>query len=226
MIPFLLSLLIQISHAVETPAIFWLSHPLYPGEIGYVAGVGFSNTSQVQLCRQDDGCVNATTVQVSYESVKFIIPSTWKLSIYQLTICNFGICSNQMTINAAEVSFILGAQKLDSGGVLRIFGRSLAFTSTECVHTMRPKLNETIVELVSGETTLLVKDVYSTCYDIRGTLPVVPLGEYKLRIRNRFQKSSLELNRDREPLVVNIANYLNWSSTIFNVKQNFSGTLL
>ena len=121
-------------HAAAPPAVTinWVSDPLRPGEIGMIAGGGFSAASKVTLTDSSGKAVVTAAIDVTDSALKFAMPvatTAQQVDVYDVSVDG----SAPYPINVPDVWWWQG----DNGNVstpsgwLRVFGRSLAPPSTQ-----------------------------------------------------------------------------------------------
>lgn len=132
----LISILLASSSVGAAPLISWVSSPAAPDSTVMVAGGGFGKQTKVQMKRLPDGArkhgnkaEELKLLQVSDPCLKFIIPPSWPMGMYELGINNGGNTSKRVLLNYPEASWIQGDQGryATPNGWLRIVGQSLGF---------------------------------------------------------------------------------------------------
>lgn len=102
----------------------WVSDPLRAGEIGMVAGGGFTNASKVTLTDSSGNTAVAAALDVTDAALKFAMPAGSAQQVYDVSVDG----SAPYPINVPDVWWWQG----DNGNVstpsgwLRVFGRALA----------------------------------------------------------------------------------------------------
>jgi hypothetical protein len=106
----------------------WVSDPLRAGEIGMVAGGGFSAASKVTLTDSSGKAVVTAAIDATDSALKFAMPAAAAQQVYDVSVDG----SAPYPINVPDVWWWQG----DNGNVstpsgwLRVFGRALAPPST------------------------------------------------------------------------------------------------
>jgi hypothetical protein len=106
----------------------WVSDPLRAGEIGMIAGGGFSAASKVMLTDSLGKAVVTAAIDATDSALKFVMPAAAAQQVYDVSVDG----SAPYPINVPDVWWWQG----DNGNVstpsgwLRVFGRALAPPST------------------------------------------------------------------------------------------------
>ena len=121
------------SAGAESPVVFWASDPVRPGEVVVVQGGRWGKQPQVELSRSEDAKAKApetiTPLQCSEDSLKFLVPASWKQGIYRFEVHAEGAKSAPVALNAPDPWWQQGdwGKEASPGGWLRIFGKCLSF---------------------------------------------------------------------------------------------------
>lgn len=130
------------SSSNNQPVIIWASSPVSPNETVLIQGGNFSKEAKIELALLKDGPAgNAKSfsnhaglkwtptdiLQRSESTLKFIIPSEWKMGIYACRISDGNRFSNTVFLNAPNVWWSQGdnGESSSPGGWLRIVGNCL-----------------------------------------------------------------------------------------------------
>lgn len=192
--------------SMPTPDMLWATSPTLPGQTVVAVFTGPSPNTTVPIrarLRPMNGKVIEPRVDaVDGLSAMFAVPSSWPLAVYGFQLCRAdgAACSSWATVNDAEPLWAQGdrgalaTRGLD--GWLRVFGRSLAFTSSGCVDVeVTPALTASSVRLVSTTSPhdhiVLSDQARGSCYDLSVPVPsTVPLGTYSVEVRNSLPGST------------------------------------
>lgn len=110
--------------APPSVTINWVSDPLRAGEIGMIAGGGFSAASKVTLTDSSGKAVVTAAIDATDSALKFAMPAAAQQTVYDVSVDG----SAPYPINVPDVWWWQG----DNGNVstpsgwLRVFGRALA----------------------------------------------------------------------------------------------------
>lgn len=128
---------------IASPAIFWVSDPVKPGEVVMVEGANWGESPGIELNWLQDKETsfpvlsekNSTQknvvvrpLQVTSTSVKFLIPAEWKTGVYSCRVVSGSAQSGTVLINAPDPWWQQGdwGKEASPGGWLRIFGKCLS----------------------------------------------------------------------------------------------------
>ncbi len=128
--------------ADSRPVIIWASSPVAPDETVMLQAGNFSKEAKIQIAQLKNGVtgnaksftgladikwVEAEVLQRSESTLKFTIPSTWKLGVYACQIIDGAVSSNPFYLNTPQCWWFQGDQgkKASSGGWLRLSGNCL-----------------------------------------------------------------------------------------------------
>jgi hypothetical protein len=124
------------------PQVFWASDPVGPNETVLLQGSGFSDKAIVEVARLDDGPVSApvaraepkawtraTVLQAGDVSLKFVVPTDWKLGVMACRVVVDGAVSPTTYLNAPDPWWVQGdaGETATPDGWLRVLGKCLNF---------------------------------------------------------------------------------------------------
>eukprot|EP01121_Diplochlamys_sp_Union-15-3_P013403 TRINITY_DN4154_c0_g1_i1.p1 TRINITY_DN4154_c0_g1~~TRINITY_DN4154_c0_g1_i1.p1 ORF type:complete len:718 (+),score=128.94 TRINITY_DN4154_c0_g1_i1:51-2204(+) len=200
------------------PALTWVSDPVSANETATAYGGGFTKPA-VNIC---DGvtCRTVTPVQNWEQSVKFIVPDTFNMAVYQIRVCNEdGSCTDSMEINQPDIWWFQsdGGNTASPGGWTRIFGKSLAFNKNRCVLASSTEKSNTQLKIVNQKTTQLtiLNAVQASCYSLTFVIPDIVEGVYDVYVNNGLPNSGWIMAKAS----LNIKKPQRWSTMVFNVKE-------
>ncbi|NLO74288.1 MAG: hypothetical protein GX100_09315 [candidate division WS1 bacterium] len=173
-----------------SPAIFWASDPVRPGEVVLVQGGNWGEAPFVELSwlRDDRPGVpgsSATSrshkveavipLQANSSTVKFLLPPSWYDGVYALRVKSGESFSAPVLLNAPDIWWPQGdwGAEASPGGWLRIFGKSLSFSGKAQVLLRGAGKDLTL--------TPTVPDAWSLTLNLPANL--VP-GEYQVWVHN------------------------------------------
>jgi len=172
-----------------SPAIFWVSDPVQPGEVVMVSGANFGDSPRVEISWLQDkepgqpvvGAPSVqksaviTPLQVTASSVKFLVPEDWKSGVYSFKVSPGGVSSAAVLVNAPDPWWQQGdwGKEASPGSWLRVFGKCLSLTG-----------NATVA-LRGGGKTLILTPAKQDMWSLNVTLPANMLaGEYETWVHN------------------------------------------
>lgn len=154
------------------PKIFWYSDPVGPDETVLISGEDFAADAVAEFA-DGDKWVEVKPLQRSSQSLKAVVPSAFKMGIFQCRVCQGKQVSKTVLLNAPDVWWIQGDEGLSSarqGGWMRLIGKCLNFNG------------RTKVRL--GDCELQVND--ASCYNLTAVVPSdLPAGRYCVFIDDR-----------------------------------------
>ncbi|MDQ1329100.1 MAG: hypothetical protein QG641_2389, partial [Candidatus Poribacteria bacterium] len=171
----------------KQPIVFWASGPVQPDETVLLMGGLFHNDSKILIRRLEDigdteDNLNdwsvITPLQISQQSLKFVIPEDWKMGVFACRVSCGDLLSSTILINMPDVWWVQGdgGETVSPGGWLRIFGKCLDFHE------------QTVVRLSHKTSKDIVLPTKKTsCYALYADLPKdIELGEYTVSVYNGF----------------------------------------
>ena len=144
----LLALTVALAPAFSAPVITWASDPVRPGETVLLLGEGWGDAPTVQVSRLPDDppdlpggpCAmppslpgshllftTVTPLQVTAQSLKFVLPADRKPGIFACRVVSGDLKSGLVYLNAPDVWWMQGDQghEASPGGWLRLCGKNL-----------------------------------------------------------------------------------------------------
>jgi len=195
-----------------TPAVFWASEPVQPGQTVVVIGEGLGEKPKVQVARLADGpqsaevSVAVDAIQASDQGVKFTVPATFQPGIFVYRITNdAGTC--QGPLNRPQIWWAQGGNGTTAspGASIRVFGRNLA---------VKP-FGKAAVRLHFG-TQWIDAVAHGDEFAVSVKLPAdLPAGNHRLVVRNGFGGES----GWSEAVQIEVAKPKPWPTTVFNVRE-------
>ena len=180
--------LLAAAGASAPPSIYWVSKPVLTNETVLVAGAGLGS-SAISFCH-DAACAQARRLPpaggeraLAWESsVQAVLPAGCRP-------CWLAIGSKPMTavqVNAPEVAWIpAGAEP---GGILRVFGRALAWRDERCAEAASsPGPVATTTLRISGHSLTAVR---ANCFEAAFELPEsIAAGAHNLTVSTPWGES-------------------------------------
>lgn len=175
-----------------TPAVFWYSDPVQPGEIALLQGDQFADQPEVELLRLSDGAPGdpqappasppgkaerLTPVSASINSVKVEVPPALALGVYACRVSGPNGATGWVYLNAPQPWWQQGdfGAEASPGGWLRICGRCLSFADKATVVLKGPGKSVT------------VKPAWQDRWAIHLELPAnLATAEYEVWVHNGF----------------------------------------
>lgn len=165
----------------ETPVVFWASDPVRPGEVVVVQGGRWGKQPQVELSRAEaantESAETLTPLQGSDDSLKFLVPASWKPGLYRLAIKAGDAKSAPVVLNAPDPWWQQAdwGQEASPGGWLRILGKCLSFD------------DHAAVLLRTGSQEFTLKPRQQDAWSLHVELPSdLSPGEYQVFVRNGY----------------------------------------
>ncbi len=152
------------------PSVYWVSKPVLPGETLLVAGAGLSGA--IATFCVDPACQqtvpNGANASAWDRSVQATLPVECSSGCYLRIVGSGGATSVQ--VNAPDVAWSPAAEQ---GGLLRVFGRSLAWDTGTCVNSARPPkaVPTTKLKILGSGQDAAVPAASATCYEASFRLP-------------------------------------------------------
>jgi hypothetical protein len=232
---FVLSHLIPVSYGVaedtpstgmpaSTPAIFWASVPIHPGEATVLAGGNFVKYMDVRIGRVPDtevmdppssspypaslGLMSLPSYQPAEQSVKFIVPSSLKMGLFLCRIANESGAAATIMLNRPDPWWLQGdgGAITTPGGFVRVMGRSLAFPDAKSV---------ILLEGPDGKLRRLPPSE-ATTWSLTVPLPAnLAEGSYRLRVHNGFGGKF----GWSDPLSLSVRKRAAWKADVFDAVE-------
>ena len=182
--------------ALGTPALFWYSDPVKPGEIALLQGDQISDQCRVDFLRLGDGDAGAAQappagpggtgvspvqiapLQASITSVKFEIPPKLKEGIYATRLTSANGSTGWVYLNSPNIWWQQGdwGAEASPGGWLRVFGRCLSFGDKAKLVLRAP-----------GKAPVSLKLTRQECWSLSADLPAnLPAAEYEVWVHNGY----------------------------------------
>ena len=207
----------QVS-AQETPKIIWASDPVLPDETVVMMGGPFREGATVEVARLGDtlapplklkveGWRQVKPLQTSAQSVKFVIPSDWKIGVYACRVSSGGKTSEPVLVNAPDPWWMQGdgGESASPGGWLRLFGKCLSFGGAVQV----------ALKGADGEVRLL-KPKQADCWSLWVELPAgLKPGAYGVQVHNGMGGDATW----RSAGTLTVAAPEAWTTDVFNVRD-------
>ena len=174
----------------ESPAVFWASSPVKPGEAVMVQGWGWGKEPKLEVQRLKDGdagkpgeigkprvgdAVTVVPLHCNDEGLSFVLPHEWKPGLFRFSVVDEGGRSEPEALNAPAVWWAQGdwGREASPGGWLRLFGNSLSAEG------------KAVVALKGSGETVVLKPVKQDCWALTAELPqTLAAGEYQLFVHN------------------------------------------
>jgi hypothetical protein len=232
-VPFAMSslcLAAQCGQAMEAPKIVWASDPARPDETVLLTGGCFAQDTAVEVHRLGDEPVTMRhksselpvqrwhklkPLQVSDQSVKFVLPANWTMGAFACRVVSGGAASTAVIINAPDPWWVQGdhGETASPGGWLRVFGKCLSF-SKRARQTRAPQSTALLRSQRGAE--LLLPAKAASCYALTFELPAdLASGSYALMVHNGFGGDATW----REVGAVTMARPKPWPVAVFNAKE-------
>jgi len=141
--------------------------------------------------RKDHRHTNAYPLQLSDDSLKFLVPASWKPGVYSFEINADGRKSAPTLLNAPDPWWQQGdwGKEASPGGWLRIFGKCLSFDAHAAV----------LLRSSGKDTTLKPKQ--QDCWSLNVELPGdLSAGEYQVLVYNGYESQAGWKERERPGL--------------------------
>ena len=204
----------------ETPAVFWASDPVRPGETAMVIGENLSGGSAVELARVPDGRagkpggafawpkrgVSVAPLQPGRQSVKFAVPADLKPGLFAVRIATGG-GSAVRVLNAPQIWWAQGdaGTTATPGGWVRAFGKNLGWKASD-------KLSKPLLRLEGPRALSLTAE--ADAESARAALPAdLPEGTYRLFLHNGAGGRA----GWSEPVELTVSRRAAWPQTVYNV---------
>ncbi len=204
------------------PAIIWASSPIAPNETVMLQVGNISKEAKVQLVKLNDGragsaklipsplslkWITLDVLQRSESTLKFLVPSTWKMGIYACRIVDGQVSSNIFYLNAPHCWWFQGDQgkTASPGGWIRLSGN--------CLNIDKHKTSVQLKDSLGKSFDFPLE--YAHQFDLKVLLPATVLtGNYDVWLHNGTGGEMTwqwcgKLKVSREDV---------WPSTVFNVK--------
>jgi len=205
------------------PAVFWAGDPVGPGEAVVLVGEGLGHQPAVELARLPDGEPSqpvgppawpesaraVEALQVSEQSLKFVVPKDFEPGVYVLRVTTAG-GSVAGTLNRPRAWWAQGdlGRAASPGGWVRAFGVNLAAGAAE-----RDAVSPTI--RLEGPTTLLL-EAEGSSFAAKAALPAdVPPGEYRLWVHNGLGGDAAW----SDPITLSVSQPRAWPQAVFDVTK-------
>eukprot|EP00041_Stephanoeca_diplocostata_P021865 m.516564 g.516564 ORF g.516564 m.516564 type:complete len:884 (+) comp21929_c0_seq8:155-2806(+) len=140
-----IALSVSSSHGLSPPVVSWVSNPVQPGQVLLLQGCCFSNTTSVSIVAGDGQHAKVTPVQISTNSLKVIVPSTFPNgSAYNISVidahADTTTTSEASVVNAPDPWWIQGDQGATAspGGWLRVVGNCLSLPKSVTADHQQP----------------------------------------------------------------------------------------
>jgi hypothetical protein len=196
--------------AADVPVIFWVSDPVQPDETLMISGDFFTPQSVVELARVDDASgqpnapwISAPVLQVTAQSLKCVVPATFKPGIFNFRVRNGDVESKVQKINEPKPWWVQGddGNSATPGGWVRVCGNCLNFGVKSSIAL---KLDDT----------LMIDATANDGFSLTAALPAtVPPGDYSILVHNGYGASTSWV--DAGKLQVHAVE--KWPDTVFNV---------
>lgn len=204
----------------ETPAVFWASDPVRPGETAMVIGENLGEGATVELARLPDGrvgkpgetltwprrCVSVAPQQPGRQSVKFAVPADLKPGLFAVRVATGG-GSAVRVLNRPQVWWAQGdgGQTASPGGWVRAFGKNLGWDAKD-------GFDRTVVRLEGPRAVALPAEADGNA--ARAALPAdLPAGDYRVFLHNGAGGSA----GWSEPAAITVCAKPAWPQTVYNV---------
>ena len=187
-----------------SPAAYWSSNPNLPGETVTVAG-SFTGAESLRLCASPaaEACQTPPGVDIWSHSAKFVLPAAAPRPLWARVTPPDGGAALSLPVNAPDVWWAAGlsggdgvplaAPQASSGGVLRVFGRALAWGGGSCVHAQgRAASSGTTLRLTAsgGGPAHALPASAATCFEASFALAGVAAGDYSAAVRTEWGDSA------------------------------------
>jgi hypothetical protein len=185
-----LFLFLAASAVADEPRIFWASDPVRPDETVLVQGSDLGGANAiVEIRRLDDGVEHGPVIpekdlpwmrvpvlQGGDESLKFVVPKTWKAGVFACRVTAGAKASSPFFLNAPDVWWVQGDEgdSATQGGWLRVFGKALKMGPQPSVWLAPANGRPVILRPVTA-------DNYSMRVDIPAGLAT---GRYTVKVSN------------------------------------------
>ena len=204
------------------PAIIWASSPIAPNETVMLQVGNISKEAKVQLVKLNDGragsaklipnplslkWITLDVLQRSESTLKFLVPSTWKMGIYACRIVDGQVSSNIFYLNSPHCWWFQGDQgkTASPGGWIRLSGN--------CLNIDKHKTSVQLKDSLGKSFDFPLE--YAHQFDLKVLLPATVLtGNFDVWLHNGTGGEMTwqwcgKLKVSREDV---------WPSTVFNVK--------
>lgn len=201
---FILSAFIELAACLlpanpQSPAIYWVSDPVRPGEAVLVTGSGLGAESSVQLFRLPDAAPGNDRQPVAWpsqiskpevlqprgQSLKFLVPPDSPPGVFALQVVVGETISRTVLINGPQPWWCQGdlGTRASPGGRVRVFGKNLGWSpDADRQDNAGPRLPSSVT-LRSQQTRWL--PAKADCYSLEFTVPSdLQPGIYQLRVHN------------------------------------------
>ncbi len=216
------------AHEAGAVEIIWASDPVRPDETVLVMGDGFGDGATVEVGRVADGPATATDIaagatpevrqwqraealQVSRQSMKFVIPEAWQMGAFAFRVSSRRETSQPVVVNGPDPWWMQGDGGngvASPGDWLRIFGKGLSLG------------RQSQVLLAAEREHLILKPKDATCYALTIEVPdSVAEGEYTVYVHNGFGADRLW----REAGTVRVTRSASWKADAFDVAEFRAG---
>ena len=184
--------------AIVTPSVYWVSKPVLPGETLLVAGAGLGGATATfcidPACHQP--VQNFSAAPSAWDqSVQATVPATRDHHFICSPTCFLRILGSgggtvNVQVNAPDVAW---SPMAEVGGLLRVFGRSLAWHADRCVDSARTPTAVPTTKLrfcdSVGHTTA-VPSASANCYEASFRLPqAIPPGMHNFTVETSWGAS-------------------------------------
>jgi hypothetical protein len=154
-----------------------------------------------------EGWRQVKPLQTSAQSVKFVIPSDWKIGVYACRVSSGGKTSEPVLVNAPDPWWMQGdgGESASPGGWLRLFGKCLSFGGAVQV----------ALKGADGEVRLL-KPKQADCWSLWVELPAgLKPGAYGVQVHNGMGGDATW----RSAGTLTVAAPEAWTTDVFNVRD-------
>lgn len=204
------------------PAIIWASSPVAPDETVMLQAGNFSKEAKVQMAQLKEGAAGnakaftgladlkwteAEVLQRSESTLKFVIPSTWKMGVYACRIVDGAVSSDPFYLNTPHCWWFQGDQgkTASPGGWLRLSGN--------CLNIENHKTSLQLIDSLGNAIALPLE--YAHPFDLKAIVPAtVSSGIYDVWLHNGAGGKTTWQSCGKLSVIKGEV----WPSTIFNVK--------